>query len=54
MKYAIEMGPGAVIYVSSFIKTGSGIHKVDGGGGIHRQQGDLMIPLLFGQNKKLG
>jgi hypothetical protein len=25
MKYAIEMGAGAMIYIPSFIKTGSGI-----------------------------
>jgi hypothetical protein len=27
------MGSGAVIYVPSFIKIGSGIHKLMGGGG---------------------
>jgi hypothetical protein len=26
--YAVEMGSGAVIYVSSFINTGSGIQKL--------------------------
>jgi hypothetical protein len=31
MKYAVEMGSGAVIYVSSFIKIGSGIQKMLGG-----------------------
>jgi hypothetical protein len=25
------MGSGAVIYISSFIKTGSGVHKLIGG-----------------------
>jgi hypothetical protein len=30
MKYAIEMGSGAVIYIPSFIKTGSGIQKLIG------------------------
>jgi hypothetical protein len=34
MKYVVEMGSGAVIYVPSFIKIGSGIHKLIGG--IHR------------------
>jgi hypothetical protein len=47
---AIEMGSGVVIYVPSFIKIGSGIQKLKGGGGIHRhthrQQRDL-IRLLF-------
>jgi putative component of toxin-antitoxin plasmid stabilization module len=32
---AVEMGSGAVIYVPSFMKTGSGIQKLMGGGGIH-------------------
>jgi hypothetical protein len=34
MKYAIEMGSGAMIYVSSFIKIGSNIQKLIEG--IHR------------------
>jgi hypothetical protein len=28
MKYAVEMGSGAMIYVESFMKTGSGIQKL--------------------------
>jgi hypothetical protein len=28
MKYAVEMGLGAMIYISSFIKFGSGIQKL--------------------------
>jgi hypothetical protein len=28
MKYAIEMGPDAMIYIPSFIKTGSAIQKL--------------------------
>jgi hypothetical protein len=28
MNYAIEMGLGAMIYIPSFIKTGSGIQKL--------------------------
>jgi hypothetical protein len=31
MKNAIEIGSGAVIYIPSFIKTGSGIIKLIGG-----------------------
>jgi hypothetical protein len=27
MKYAVEMGSGAMIYMPSFIKIGSDIHK---------------------------
>jgi hypothetical protein len=32
MKYAVDMGSGAMIYVPNFIKTGSGIQKLMGGG----------------------
>jgi hypothetical protein len=32
MKYVVEMGSGAMIYIPSFINTGSGIQKVMGGG----------------------
>jgi hypothetical protein len=42
MKYAVEMGPGAMIYIPSFIKNGSGIQNVLGG--IHRQQ---VITFIF-------
>jgi hypothetical protein len=28
MKYVVEMGSGAMIYIPSFIKTGSGIPKL--------------------------
>jgi hypothetical protein len=30
---AVEMGPGAMIYIQSFIKIDSGIQKSIGGGG---------------------
>jgi hypothetical protein len=30
MKYAVEMGSGAMIYTPSFIKIGSGIQKLMG------------------------
>jgi hypothetical protein len=33
-------GSGAMIYMPSFIKTGSGIQKLTGGGYIDRQEGD--------------
>jgi hypothetical protein len=42
--YAVEMGSGAVMYVPSFIKIGSGIQKLIGG--VHRQQSDF-ISLRF-------
>jgi hypothetical protein len=31
MKYAVEMGSGAMIYIPGFIKPGSGIQKLIGG-----------------------
>jgi hypothetical protein len=31
MKYAVEMGPGAMIYIPSFVKIGSGIQKLRAG-----------------------
>jgi hypothetical protein len=34
MKYAVEMGSGAMMYMSSFIQIGSCIQKLIGG--IHR------------------
>jgi hypothetical protein len=37
MKYAVETGSGAMMYIPSFIETGSGIQKLLGGGRIHRQ-----------------
>jgi hypothetical protein len=32
MNYAVEMGAGAMIYIPSFIKFGSGIRKLMGWG----------------------
>jgi hypothetical protein len=36
MKYAIEMGSGAIIYMPSFIKIGSGMKKLLGWGYAYR------------------
>jgi hypothetical protein len=36
MKYVVEMGSGAMIYIPSFIKTGSGIQKLIRG--VHRHR----------------
>jgi hypothetical protein len=36
MKCAVEMGSGAMIYMPSFIKIGSGIQTLTGRGAIHR------------------
>jgi hypothetical protein len=48
MKYAVQMGSGAMICVPSFIKIGSGIQKlIRGDTQTHRQHGDLISILLF-------
>jgi hypothetical protein len=41
MKYAVHMAVGALVYIPSFIKTGSGIQKVIGG--IHRRTDNMEI-----------
>jgi hypothetical protein len=56
MKYAVEMGSGAMMYTPSLIKIGLCIQKLIGG--IHRgtqtdrQRGDLISLLSFFQNKE--
>jgi hypothetical protein len=53
MKYAVEMGSGAMIYIPSFIKNGSGIQKlICGDTQTHREHGDLISLLLFFRNKQ--
>jgi hypothetical protein len=46
------MGSGAMLYTSSFIKTGSGCRKFMGDTQTHRQQGVLIRVLLFYQSKE--
>jgi hypothetical protein len=48
------MGSDAVIYVPSFVKIGSGIHKLIGVTQTHRQQRDVisLLYLLFFQSKE--
>jgi hypothetical protein len=41
MKYAVEMGSGAMIYIPSFITIGSGVQKLMGG--IHRHTDSMVI-----------
>jgi hypothetical protein len=41
MKHAVEMSSGAMIYISSFIKTSSSIHKLIGG--LHRHTDRMEI-----------
>jgi hypothetical protein len=50
MKYAVEVGSGAMIYIPSFIKIGSVIQKfilVGGDTQTHRQHSILIRLLLF-------
>jgi hypothetical protein len=43
MKYAVEMGSGAMICTPSFIKTGSGIQKLMGGGEENHRHTDSVV-----------
>jgi hypothetical protein len=43
MKYAVEMGSGAMAYIPSFIKIGSGIQKLIRGIQTHRYTDSLVI-----------
>jgi hypothetical protein len=54
MKYADEMGSGAMIHIPNFIKSGSGVRKLMEGGDTqtHRQDGDRISLLSFFQNKE--
>jgi hypothetical protein len=56
MKYAVEMGSGAVIYVPRFIKIGSGVQKLTGRGYTHkhRRHGVRVSVLLFFKIRKVG
>jgi hypothetical protein len=48
MKYAVEMGSGAMTYIPSFMKIGSGIQKLIGGDiQTHRQHGERISLLSF-------
>jgi hypothetical protein len=54
MKYAAEMGAGAMIYILSFIKIGPAIQKLIGRGikQTDTQHGDLISLILFFLNKE--
>jgi hypothetical protein len=48
MKYAAEMGSGAMVYMPSFIMIDSAIQKLIGGGGYTDSQlGDCISLILF-------
>jgi hypothetical protein len=59
MKYIVEMGSVAIIYIRSFINIGSGIQKFTWGRGVHRQTdtqrggGDLISLLLCFKVRKV-
>jgi hypothetical protein len=52
MKYAVEMGSGAMIYIPSFINIGSGIQKLMGDTQTHIQHGNIISIFIFFQNKE--
>jgi hypothetical protein len=61
MKHAVEMSIGAMTYIPSFVKIGSGIQKLIVRGihiqtyaQTHRQHGDLISLLLFFKIRKAG
>jgi hypothetical protein len=57
MKYAIEIGSGAMTYMPSFIKIGSRIQKFIAGiyRQTHREQGDLIsLFFIFFKIRKVG
>jgi hypothetical protein len=43
MKYVVGMSSGAMIYIPSFIKTGSGIQKLMGEGETHSHRDSMVI-----------
>jgi hypothetical protein len=55
-KYAVEMGSGAMVYVRSFIETGSGIQQFIWRINSHTgaQPGDLISLLYFFEIRKVG
>jgi hypothetical protein len=56
IKYAVEMGSRAMIYIPSFIKTSPGIQKLIGGG-IHRHTDSMVVAetyFYFFKIKKVG
>jgi hypothetical protein len=55
MKYAIEMNSDAMMYISSFMKTGSAIQKLVGRDAqTYRQHEERIGPLSFFKMRKEG
>jgi hypothetical protein len=53
IKYAVEMGSGAMIQIPRFLKIGSGIQKLIGRI-YNREHSDFISLLLFFQTRKAG
>jgi hypothetical protein len=49
MKYAVEMGSGAMIYIPSFIKIGSGTRKLTRGTHRHTAWGSHKPTFIFSE-----
>jgi hypothetical protein len=47
MKYTVETGSGAMMYIPDFVKIGSCVQKSTGGRRIHRQHADLISLVLY-------
>jgi hypothetical protein len=55
MKYAVDIGSGAMIYIPSFVKIGSGIQKLmRGDTQKYRQHGDRISLFSFFKIRKIG
>jgi hypothetical protein len=57
IKYAVEMGSCAMIYIPGFIKTGFGIQQLTPGEGnsqTHKQHDDLLSLMWFLKLGKVG
>jgi hypothetical protein len=52
MKYASEVGSDVMIYIPSFIKTGSGIQNLIRGIQTHSQHDDRISLFLFFRNQE--
>jgi hypothetical protein len=49
MEYAIEVGSFAMLYIPSFMKNGSGIETLLGGGYTYTQRGWRSHKVIFGK-----
>jgi hypothetical protein len=47
MKHAVEMGSSVMIYITNFIKIGSGIQTLIWGGGAHRHTDSMVSSYAY-------